>query len=202
MALINPGFKSPQHRNQQVPPGQSVVTSWPVLTYGPTPYVSTKDWRLRISGNVSEPIEFTWQQFNALPKTTMVTDIHCVTRWSKLGMQWEGVSLDKLIEKAGGLLGNAHYLVASCYGGYVTNLPVEDITNGQAMVAIRANGEPLTPEHGGPARLFVPHLYFWKSAKYISQLTFTANDHPGFWEMNGYHNYGDPWREQRYDTDL
>lgn len=202
MALINPGFKSPQHRNQRIPPGQSVVNTWPVLTYGPTPHIDTSDWRLQISGKVEKPTEFTWQEFNELPNTTLETDIHCVTRWSKLGMQWEGVSVDKLIELAGGLLSDAHYVIASCYGGYVTNLPVEDVINGQAMIALRADGEPLSPEHGGPARLFVPHLYFWKSAKYISQLTFTANDHPGFWEMNGYHNYGDPWREQRYNTDL
>jgi DMSO/TMAO reductase YedYZ molybdopterin-dependent catalytic subunit len=202
MALINPGFKSPQQRIQRVPPGQSVVSSWPVLTYGPTPYVDIKTWRLRVSGKVEKPIELTWQQFNELPKTTMKTDIHCVTRWSKLGMLWEGVSLDSLIQLTGGLKDNAHYLIASCYGGYVTNLPIEDVVGDQAMIAVAADSELLTPEHGGPARLFVPHLYFWKSAKYIGQLTFTANDHPGFWEMNGYHNHGDPWSEQRYDTDL
>jgi len=117
-------------------------------------------------------------------------------------MEWEGVSLDELIRQAGGLKDDARYLIAASYGGYTTNLPVADIINGQALVATQAQGEPLTPEHGGPARLFVPHLYFWKSAKYVNRLTFTTRDHPGFWEVNGYHNYGDPWREQRYDTDI
>jgi len=202
VAIINPGFRSPRQLSSRVPPGQSVVTSWPVLTYGPTPRIDIDAWRLSINGNVHKPTELTWRQFNDLPKSRMDTDIHCVTRWSKLGMQWEGVSLDDLIKLADGLTENTHYLIASCYGGYVTNLPVADVMDGKALVATQADGEPLTPEHGGPARLFVPHLYFWKSAKYISHLTFTEHDHPGFWEVNGYHNYGDPWREQRYDTDL
>ncbi len=201
MALINFGFKSPEHRDGHVPPGQSVVTSWPVLTYGPTPIIKTAQWQLEINGEVKKPLKLNWKQFNALPKTTMDTDIHCVTRWSKLGMHWEGVSIDELIRQAGGLTGNAMHLIASCYGGYTTNLPVEDVTRGQALVATQAGGQPLTPEHGGPARLFVPHLYFWKSAKYVNELTFTERDYPGFWEVNGYNNYGDPWREQRYDTD-
>jgi len=202
MAFFNPGFKSPDNRNDRVPPGQSVVRNWPVLTYGPTQKIDTKAWELEIDGEVNKPVKLTWEQFNALPKTTKETDIHCVTRWSKLGMKWEGVSIDTLIEQAGGLTDKAHHLIASCYGGYSTNLPVEDITKEQALVATHADDEPLEPEHGGPARLFVPHLYFWKSAKYVNKLTFTERDHPGFWEMYGYHNYGDPWREQRYDTDV
>lgn len=201
MTIINPGFKSPKDRNTGLPPGQSIVQTWPVLTYGPTPHVDTANWALELDGFVRKPQSLTWEAFNELPKRTMHTDIHCVTRWSKLGMEWKGVSLDDLLAVAGGLTDRAMYLVASCYGGYTTNLPVEDILNGKAMVATHANGEPLSPEHGGPARLFVPHLYFWKSAKYIKGLTFTERDHPGFWEVNGYHNYGDPWREQRYDTD-
>ncbi|MDB5163694.1 MAG: sulfite oxidase-like oxidoreductase [Candidatus Saccharibacteria bacterium] len=202
MAIINPGFKSPEHRNRQLPPGQSVVTGWPVLTYGPTPHVDTERWVLEIDGAVNKPIKFDWQAFNDLPKTIMDTDIHCVTRWSKLGMHWEGVSVDELIKQAGGLTDDAHHLIVSCYGGYTTNLPVDDVINNQAMVATKADGQPLSPEHGAPARLFVPHLYFWKSAKYVQKLTFTSRDQPGFWEINGYHNYGDPWREQRYDTDI
>jgi DMSO/TMAO reductase YedYZ molybdopterin-dependent catalytic subunit len=202
VAFFNPGFKSPDKRNDRVPPGQSVVRNWPVLTYGPTQKIDTKAWILEIDGEVNKPVKLTWEAFNALPKTTKETDIHCVTRWSKLGMKWEGVSIDTLIEQAGGLTDKAHHLIASCYGGYTTNLPVEDITGEQALVATRADDEPLAPEHGGPARLFVPHLYFWKSAKYVNKLTFTERDHPGFWEMYGYHNYGDPWREQRYDTDV
>lgn len=201
MVLINPGFKSPDRRNGHLPPGQSEVHSWPVLTYGPTPDIDTDGWSLEIDGEVNEPLGLSWAEFNSLPRTTLTTDIHCVTRWSKLGMKWEGVSLDDLIEAAGGLRADARFLIASSYGGYSTNLPVADITGGRALVATHANGEPLSPEHGGPARLFVPHLYFWKSAKYIHRLEFTAHDHRGFWEVNGYHNYGDPWREQRYDGD-
>lgn len=116
-------------------------------------------------------------------------------------MPWEGVSLDELIKQAGGLSDKAKFLIISSYGGYTTNLPVADVLNGQALVATMADGQPLPAEHGGPARLFVPHLYFWKSAKWVRRLSFTPQDHPGFWEVNGYHNYGDPWREQRYDTD-
>jgi DMSO/TMAO reductase YedYZ molybdopterin-dependent catalytic subunit len=201
MPIINPGFHAPNHKGRQVPPGQSVVTSWPVLTYGPTPHIDLSQWALTIDGEVNKPLTLNWAQFNELPVTTMETDIHCVTRWSKLGMEWMGVSVDELIDRAGGLTPSAHHLIASCYGGYTTNLPVADVTGGRALVATKAEGQPLPPEHGGPARLFVPHLYFWKSAKYVNKLTFTDRDHPGFWEVNGYHNYGDPWREERYETD-
>ena len=201
MPIINPGFRAPDNRDGRVPSGQSVVTSWPVLTYGPTPRIDTDEWQLVVDGAVNEPITLDWKAFNALPKTDMRTDIHCVTRWSKLGMEWNGVSIDELIKQAGGLTEQANHLIASCHGGYTTNVPVEDVTGGKALVATHADGQPLTPEHGGPARMFVPHLYFWKSAKYVNQLTFVAHDHPGFWEVNGYHNYGDPWKEQRYDTD-
>jgi len=142
-----------------------------------------------------------WQTFSRVTKTSLHTDIHCVTRWSRLDMDWEGVSIDDLVTLAGGLTNKAAYLIATSYGDYTTNLPVVDVLGDQAMVATHAHGEPLTAEHGGPARLFVPHLYLWKSAKWVTRLTFTGQDRMGFWEMNGYHNYGDPWREQRYDTD-
>ncbi len=198
MALINPGFQAPRRRAGNLPPGQSLVDGWPVLTYGPTPIIDTKDWKLEINGEVKQPVSLDWEAFNKLPKTTLKTDIHCVTRWSKLGMEWEGVSIDELIKLAGGLTESAHYLITASYGGYTTNLPLQEVINGQAMVATKAEGKPLTPEHGGPARLFVPHLYFWKSAKYVRQLTFTSHDQPGFWEVNGYHNHGDPWKEERY----
>jgi DMSO/TMAO reductase YedYZ molybdopterin-dependent catalytic subunit len=201
MAIINPGFKSPTNRNGHLPPGQTEVHSWPVLTYGPTPHIDTGDWSLDVDGEVNFFTRLNWQQFNDLPKTNLTTDIHCVTRWSKLGMQWEGVSIDELIKLAGGLRSGAHFLIASSYGGYTTNLPVADVIKGQAMVATMAEGQQLIPEHGGPARLFVPHLYFWKSAKYLNRLTFTTKDDPGFWEVNGYHNYGDPWKEERYEGD-
>lgn len=200
MGLINDGFTGRRSR-KPLPPGQSEVTRWPVLTYGPTPQISTKDWTLTIDGEVNQPLTLDWQTFNALPKTQLLTDIHCVTRWSRLGMPWEGVSLDDLIAAAGGLTDNAHFLIASSYGDYTTNVPVADVTNNQALIATHAHGEPLTAEHGGPARFFIPHLYFWKSAKWVTRLTFSNHDEPGFWEVNGYHNYGDPWREQRYDSD-
>lgn len=201
MTLINFGFNAPHKRSDNIPPGQSVVKGWPVLTYGPTPRIDMDTWTLVIDGEVKKPVTLAWKSFNNLPKTTLDTDIHCVTRWSKLGMHWEGVSIDDLIKLAKGLTPDAHYLIASSYGGYSTNLPVADVAGEKAMVATHADGSPLSPQHGGPARLFVPHLYFWKSAKYVNRLTFTSRDHPGFWEMNGYHNYGDPWREQRYNFD-
>ncbi len=201
MSTINQDFTGKRDARRRLPPGQSEVTRWPVLTYGPTPHVDTATWTLTIDGEVNKPITLDWQQFNKLPKTTLVTDIHCVTRWSRLGMEWEGVTIDELVAQAGGMTERARFLIATSHGDYTTNLPLADVMDEQAMVATHAHGEPLTAEHGGPARLFVPHLYFWKSAKWVRQLTLTAEDHPGFWEVNGYHNYGDPWREQRYDTD-
>lgn len=201
MAIINKGFNRKPSSGKKLPPGQSEVSSWPVLSYGPTPRPNLQTWTLTIEGEVKTPVTLSWEQFNALPRTKLLTDIHCVTRWSRFGMPWEGVSLDTLIELAGGLTDKAKFLIASSEGGYTTNLPVKDVTSDQALVATHADNEPLTPEHGGPARLFVPHLYLWKSAKWIKTLTFTKEDHPGFWEVNGYHNYGDPWREQRYDSD-
>ena len=199
MSIVNKGFVGKGGAdNTRVPPGQTQVSSWPVLTYGPTPHVDTKTWTLTIDGAVNKPITLTWEEFNKLPQLQLLTDIHCVTRWSKLHMPWDGVSLDELIGLAGGLTSDAQHLIATTVEGYTTNVPVRDILNNQAMVATYAEGEPLTPEHGGPARLFVPHLYFWKSAKWIQRLTFTKEDHSGFWEVNGYHNYGDPWKEERY----
>ncbi|HYH74958.1 MAG TPA: sulfite oxidase-like oxidoreductase [Candidatus Saccharimonadales bacterium] len=201
MGIINKGFTGRPNSSKRLPPGQSVVERWPVMTYGPTPRVATSNWLLVIDGAVKKPVTIDWETFNKLSKTTQKTDIHCVTRWSRLGMEWEGVSLDELVALAGGLTDDAHYLITESYGGYTTNVPITDVTNDQALIATHAHGEPLTAEHGGPARLFIPHLYFWKSAKWIKRLTFTPEDQLGFWEVNGYHRYGDPWREQRYDTD-
>jgi len=200
--LINPGFKSHFNWDKSLPPGQSVVNGWPVLTYGPTVRIPIDQWGLKVTGAVRRPYILNWQQFSELPKMRLQTDIHCVTRWSRLGMQWEGVGLDELIRLAGGLTDQAHFLIASSYGGYSTNLPLNDVTNGQAMIATHADGSALSSEHGGPARLFVPHLSFWKSAKYVNELAFTSRDIPGFWEVNGYHNHGDPWKEQRYEIDI
>jgi DMSO/TMAO reductase YedYZ molybdopterin-dependent catalytic subunit len=199
MAVVNKGFVGKGGDSyKRLPPGQSEVVRWPVLTYGPTPRIKLEEWSLIIDGAVNKPVTLNWEAFNALPFLELTTDIHCVTRWSRLGMIWEGVSLDELIGLAGGLTNNANFLLAETVEGYTTNVPVRDILNNQAMVATKAHGEPLTPEHGGPARLFIPHLYLWKSAKWVTRLTFSPTDQPGFWERNGYHNYGDPWKEERY----
>jgi len=178
-----------------VPPGQYVTDDFPVLSAGPTPHTPLDQWTFTINGEVDEPRSWTWEEFRALPSEQVTKDIHCVTKWSKLDTQWEGVSIDTLLD---GVETGAEFVVAFCDGGYTTNLPLEDVTGGKAWVAFGYNGEPLEPEHGGPARLLVPHLYFWKSAKWVRGLTLRAEDAPGFWEQYGYHNYGDPWREQRY----
>jgi len=199
MSIVNEGFIGKGGANRKrLPPGQSETARWPVLTYGPTPRIDLEKWSLTIDGAVNRPMTFSWKEFNQLAKTELTTDIHCVTRWSRLGMVWEGVSLDELIGLAGGITNDAKFLIAETVEGYTTNLPIRDVLNNRALVATVADGEPLTPDHGGPARLFVPHLYFWKSAKWVQRLTFTPQDQPGFWEVNGYHNYGDPWKEERY----
>lgn len=199
MTIVNKGFIGKGgDSHKRLPPGQTEVIQWPVLTYGPTPKIDTKEWTLIIDGAVNTPLTLNWEDFNKLAKTQLTTDIHCVTRWSRLGMVWDGVSLDDLIGLAGGLTPKAKFVIATTFEGYTTNLPVQDVLNNQALVATHAHNEPLSAEHGGPARLFVPHLYFWKSAKWIHRLTFVEHDQPGFWEVNGYHNYGDPWKEERY----
>ena len=182
----------------RVPPGQYVTPDFPVLSAGPTPRVVLDEWSFMVDGAVDEPASWTWDELRALPAETFTVDIHCVTKWSKLDTTWTGVSLDVLLEAVGTA---ADYVTAWCDGGYTTNLPLEDLTGGRAWVAYEYDGEPLEPEHGGPARLLVPHLYFWKSAKWVRGLTLTELDEPGFWEAVGYHNYGDPWKEQRYWSD-
>ena len=183
--------------NDRIPPGQYLERGFPVLSYGPTPQVDTADWSLTIDGLVEHEITLTWDDLLALPHVEKKTDIHCVTRWSKLDTVWQGVSLDELFARAG-VKPEATHILASCYGGYTTNLPLSDVTDGKAMVAHIFDGKPLAAEHGGPARLFVPHLYFWKSAKWVNRITLLDHDQPGFWEVNGYHNHGDPWTEERY----
>jgi DMSO/TMAO reductase YedYZ molybdopterin-dependent catalytic subunit len=182
----------------RLPPGQYLTRDFPVLSAGPTPRTPLDRWDFRISGAVDQERRWTWEQFLALPRETPIVDIHCVTKWSKLDTVWEGVSVDTLLA---GLHHTARHVIAFCDGGYTTNLPLEDVTGGKAWVAFGYGGEPLDPEHGGPARLLVPHLYFWKSAKWIRGLELSPEDEPGFWESAGYHNYGDPWREQRYWND-
>src|SRR5689334_10101777 len=179
----------------RVPPGQYVTRDFPVLSAGPTPRTPPGDWTFSIRGAVAGPRSWNLEEFRALPRETVTVDIHCVTKWSKLDTTWTGVSLDTLLDAArpgGG------YVLAFCDGGYTTNLPLDDLRGGKAWIADEFAGEPLDPEHGGPARLLVPHLYFWKSAKWVRGLRLLDEDEPGFWETNGYHNYGDPWREQRY----
>jgi DMSO/TMAO reductase YedYZ molybdopterin-dependent catalytic subunit len=182
----------------RLPPGQHLTNGFPVLSAGPTPRTQLSDWSFTIDGAVEEPVSWRWEAFLALPTEQVTVDIHCVTKWSKLDTSWRGVSLDTLLET---VKTEAGYLTAWCDGGYTTNLALEDVRDGKAWVAYEYQGEPLPPEHGGPARLLVPHLYFWKSAKWVRGLKLTETDVPGFWETYGYHNHGDPWREQRYQGD-
>jgi len=179
----------------RVPPGQYVVEDFPVLSAGPTPRTATDAWSFTIQGAVDEAATWTWEQFTALEQETFTVDIHCVTKWSKLGTTWTGVSVDALLE---GVATEAEHVSVHADGGYTTNLPLEDLTDGKAWVVWEHEGEPLPREHGGPARLLVPHLYFWKSAKWVAGLRVMDHDEPGFWEANGYHNHGDPWNEERY----
>jgi DMSO/TMAO reductase YedYZ molybdopterin-dependent catalytic subunit len=181
-----------------LPPGQYLIDGFPVLSAGPTPHIPLDGWQLSISGSVDGERSWTWDEFRALPSESVTVDIHCVTSWSKLATHWEGVSVDTLFD---GLDPFGAYVMAGSYGGYTTNLPLEDLTDGKAWVAYAFDGEPLEPEHGGPARLLVPHLYFWKGAKWVNELVFMDYDEPGFWESLGYHDRGDPWREQRYQGD-
>jgi DMSO/TMAO reductase YedYZ molybdopterin-dependent catalytic subunit len=198
MGVFSRGFRGRRRDDvpsDRVPPGQYVTDDFPVLSAGPTPHTQLEEWDFKIVGEVDEPVRWTWDEFRALPSETVTRDIHCVTKWSKLDTVWDGVSLDTLLE---GVETAAEYTTAFCDGGYTTNVPLADLTGGKAWVAYAFGGEPLAPEHGGPARLLVPHLYFWKSAKWLRGLSLTPSDEPGFWETNGYHIYGDPWKEQRY----
>ena len=179
----------------RLPPGQYETRDFPVLSAGPTPHRSLDQWTFDIVGAVGEQRGWTWEEFQALPRETVTVDIHCVTKWSKFDTTWTGVSLDRLLE---GLEPRGQFVSAWCDGGYTTNLPLEEVTGGKAWVAYEYGGEPLEPEHGGPARLLVPHLYFWKSAKWVRGLQLTEQDEPGFWERYGYNNHGDPWKEERY----
>ncbi len=186
-------------RENRVPPGQSQTLKWPVLdAFGP-PRISTAEWKLSLSGLVNQPIDFTWEQFCELPRVKVFADFHCVTRWSRLSNVWEGVSVRELMERAGGAKAEARYVVAYGYdGGWTTNLPFSEFLVEDALVATHHDGEPLTLEHGAPARLIVPRLYAWKSAKWLGGLEFLPEDRAGFWERNGYHMHGDPWAEERF----
>jgi DMSO/TMAO reductase YedYZ molybdopterin-dependent catalytic subunit len=200
--FVSRGFqgrrRAPEDIAARLPPGQYNETGFPVLTAGPTPNLKTQDWYFSIDGMVAEPKQWNWEEFHQLPWETVPCDIHCVTSWSKLGTSFGGVSLDVLLAEADP---RGEYAMAYCYGGYTTNLALEDLTDGKAWVVTEHEGDPLPREHGGPARLLVPHLYFWKSAKWIAGLRVMDHDEPGFWEVNGYHNRGDPWKEERYWND-
>jgi DMSO/TMAO reductase YedYZ molybdopterin-dependent catalytic subunit len=201
MTPVSRGF-SGRHRPvadpSRIPPGQYLTQDFPVLSAGPTPHTPLTEWSFTIDGAADGRPAWSWEEFMDLPAETFTTDIHCVTKWSKLDTGWRGVPIDTLLA---GVKTEARYLTAWSDGGYTTNLAIEDVTDGRAWVAYEYGGEPLEAEHGGPARLLVPHLYFWKSAKWVRGLTLTADDEPGFWEGYGYHNHGDPWLEQRYQGD-
>ena len=195
MSPITRGFRRRQAEppgGTALPPGQYLTLDFPVLSAGPTPHVPLEEWSFSIGER-----SWSWDEFQNLPSENITVDIHCVTSWSKLGTHWEGVSVDTLLED----VEPGAYVMAHSYGGYTTNLPLEDLTDGKAWVAYDYEGEPLEAEHGGPARLLVPHLYFWKSAKWVRGFEFMDYDEPGFWESLGYHDRGDPWREQRYQGD-
>ena len=200
--FVSRGFtgrrRAPSDLGDRLPPGQYVERGFPVLTAGPTPVIEPEEWGLRIDGMVGAEQEWTWDEFAALPQENVPCDIHCVTKWSKLGTSFSGVSLDVLLEAA---QPQGAYTMAYSYGGYTTNVPIADLTGAKAWVVTEHEGAPLPRQHGGPARLLVPHLYFWKSAKWIAGIRVMDHDEPGFWEDNGYHRRGDPWKEQRYWTD-
>jgi len=202
--FIARGFhsKRPQAQANRLPPGQYETRDFPVLSAGPTPHTPLAKWDFTIRDTDGHAVRWTWDEFQKLPKETPTVDIHCVTKWSKFDTKWEGVSVDTLLDAA--FKGGVHagsFVVAFCDGGYTTNLPADDVTGGKAWVAYGYDGAPLPPEHGGPARLLVPHLYFWKSAKWVRGLQLLPRDQQGFWEQLGYHDRGDPWREQRYQGD-
>ena len=196
MGILSRGFSGRRRSSDEnLPPGQYLTEDFPVLSAGPTPRVDLDEWELRVTTETGDVHRWDWAALQALPQDEPTVDLHCVTRWSKLATPWRGVSLDTLladVETA------ADFMLIESYGGYTTNVPLEDLVDGQAWIAHEYNGAPLAAAHGGPARLLVPHLYLWKSAKWVRGLTLSLQDEPGFWETAGYHNYGDPWREQRY----
>ncbi|MDX3352724.1 sulfite oxidase-like oxidoreductase [Streptomyces sp. ME01-24h] len=199
MSIISRGFHGRRPTSgHKLPPGQYETLDFPVLSAGPTPRIPREEWEFTVTTEDGTRNRWSWAEFMALPAQTPTVDLHCVTKWSKFGTHWRGVSLDVLladVETA------AEYALVHSYGGYTTNLPLEDLLDGRAWIAYAYDGEELAPDHGGPARLLVPHLYLWKSAKWVRGIRLMPDDEPGFWESVGYHDYGDPWREQRYQGD-
>jgi DMSO/TMAO reductase YedYZ molybdopterin-dependent catalytic subunit len=194
--VISRGFGGrDRSRRPDLPPGQYLVTDFPVLSAGPTPRISLDRWEFQVVTETGGKRTWDWAAFRALPSEEVTADLHCVTKWSKLGTRWAGVRIETLLEP---FVTTAAFALVGSYGGYTTNLPLADLMGGRAWIAYQYDGEALDPEHGGPARLLVPHLYLWKSAKWVNKIQLLDHDEPGFWESAGYHNYGDPWREQRY----
>jgi DMSO/TMAO reductase YedYZ molybdopterin-dependent catalytic subunit len=203
MSRFTRGFSGRKHadRDERLPPGQyDAGKTWPVLTAEVTPDLPTDSWHFTVDGLVERPVTWTWDEIHALPPSIYEGAIHCVTSWSKFDMRFTGVSVDDLLAAAG-VLPSASFVLARSHTGYTTNVLLSDVTNGRAWVVWEADGHPLSPDHGGPARLLVPHLYFWKSAKFVSGLQLMDHDESGFWERNGYHDRADPWLEQRYQGD-
>ena len=199
MSVFTRGFHGRRRDGDgRLPPGQYLTDDFPVLSAGPTPQVTLDRWAFTIRTEAGDEQAWSWAELTALPTETVTVDLHCVTRWSKLDTEWRGVSLDTLLEDVETA---ADFALVHSYGGYTTNLPLEDLLDGQAWVAFEYDGDALAAEHGGPARLLVPHLYLWKSAKWVRGIDLLLQDEPGFWEQLGYHDYGDPWREQRYQGD-
>jgi len=196
MGIVSKGFRGRRRpTDTELPPGQYLTTDFPVLSAGPTPRIPLDEWEFTITTESGGVHRWSWKDFRALPRESVTVDLHCVTRWSKLGTAWRGVAIDTLLAEVDTA---ADFALVHSYGGYTSNLPVQDLTDGQAWIVDEYDGEALEAAHGGPARLLVPHLYLWKSAKWVRGLSFSDTDEPGFWESLGYHNYGDPWLEQRY----
>jgi DMSO/TMAO reductase YedYZ molybdopterin-dependent catalytic subunit len=199
MNILTRGFRGRRRDGgRELPPGQYLTHEFPVLSAGPTPRIPLDAWEFAVTTEQDDRHRWSWSELTALPAESITADIHCVTRWSKLDTVWRGVSLDTLLAD---IETEADFAMALSYGGYTTNLPLEDLLDGKAWIAYEYDGEELAPEHGGPARLLVPHLYLWKSAKWVRGIDLMVQDSPGFWEQLGYHDYGDPWREQRYQGD-
>ncbi|MDE3111756.1 MAG: sulfite oxidase-like oxidoreductase [Chloroflexota bacterium] len=197
MKLFTKKGDLPEEVQKRVPPGQYLTEKWPVLHYGPVPSFDPKRWDFRVWGRVENELRWSWEEFQKLEQRLVQADMHCVTTWSRLDQKWEGIPFSKVLELAKPLP-DAKFVISHCEHGFTANVPIEAVRDDDVLIALRANGEPLTPEHGSPARLVVPKLYAWKSAKWLRGIELSTDDKPGFWERNGYHNTGDPWKEQRY----
>jgi len=201
MALFDGGDRKALEQKMKsegrLPPGQSLTLKWPVLHYGSVPRFDPERWDFRVYGAIDAPVRWTWSEFNALPKVKRHSDFHCVTRWSRFDNDWEGVAFREVLERVK-LKAGARYVLVHAEQGFTANVPLADLDREEVFLATHHDGQPLSPDHGYPLRLIVPHLYAWKSVKWVRGIEFLDQDAPGFWEQNGYHMYGDPWREQRF----